>query len=509
MLVNPSKSLLTGLVFAAVAFGSPRPQPGLDIDLDIGIDLGFGLGGKSGRVDKAQLDNTLKSLAKIASENGGNRAFGLPGFDASADFIENTLRKFDTKKAFKIWRQPFEAQFTQVTTHRLNVTEAESYVPQTLNYSPSTPVGGVSAELAIVPGDAQPCNGEELAATGADVTGKILLIERGSCPDGTTFAGKVKTAKAGGAIATIIFNSQDAFITGGTLTAPNPEYVPAGLIQRAQGLALRERVLAGEKLVVEYEQIQIFEDRTTVNIIAETKAGNSENVIMLGAHLDGVQAGPGVNDDGSGTTLILELFRTLDTKRLKNKVRFAWWGAEENGLLGSQHFVQNLSSDEINDLLLYLNFDMVGRGYYGVFDGRNVTPRGLTPAPGSDVIEDLFRKFFESVNVPVTRANFTGGSDYHHFMEDLNKPVGGLHTGTGVDQDPCYHQACDGYDNVNQTQLYINTLAAQTVLTKLVKDGADIIPKNRTTEFPKTKLLLNLPEPLEFVPGCGHDHDQV
>ncbi|ESK93635.1 aminopeptidase y [Moniliophthora roreri MCA 2997] len=510
MVVNLSKSCLTGLVFVAVTFGSQSPRTEF-AEFDIGIGIDLGLGGKpstgAGRVDKAQLDHTLKSLAEIAIDNGGNRAFGLPGFDKSVEFIESSLAKFDSKKAFKVWKQPFEAMFTHVMTHRLNVTETESYVPQTLTYSPSTPAGGVTAELAVVPGNATPCNGEELAATGANVTGKILLIERGSCPDGTTFAGKVKTAKAGGAIAAIIFNSQDAFITGGTLTAPNPEYVPAGLIQRAQGLALRERALAGEKLIVEYEQIQVLENRTTTNIFAETKAGDPENLIMLGAHLDSVQAGPGVNDDGSGSTLILELFRTLDAKHVKNKVRFAWWGAEENGLLGSKFFTENLSAEEINDLLLYLNFDMVGRGYYGVFDGDGDT-YGLAGPPGSDVIETLFHEFFESVNITVTPAVFTGGSDYRHFMEDLNKPVGGLHTGTGVDQDPCYHQACDGYENVNQTQLYYNTLAAQTVLAKLIKDGADIIPKNKTTEFRQSKLLFNSGNTFEFM-GCGHDHDKL
>ncbi|EEB97217.1 hypothetical protein MPER_03511 [Moniliophthora perniciosa FA553] len=210
---------------------------------------------------------------------------------------------------------------------------------------------------------------------------------------------------------------------------------------------------------------------------------------MLGAHLDSVQAGPGVNDDGSGSTLILELFRTLDARHVKNKVRFAWWGAEENGLLGSKFFTENLSAEEINDLLLYLNFDMVGRGYYGVFDGDGDT-YGLAGPPGSDVIETLFHEL----------SALYGG---------LNKPIGGLHTGTGVDQDPCYHQACDGYENVNQTQLYYNTLAAQTVLTKLIKDGTDIIPKNKTTEFRQSKLFFNSGNALEEFTGCGHDHDEL
>ncbi|EEB86823.1 hypothetical protein MPER_16080, partial [Moniliophthora perniciosa FA553] len=95
-----------------------------------------------------QLDNTLRSLYKIAVDNGGNRAFGLPGYDRSVDFIINSIKEFDTGNHFTVWKQPFVAQFTQVTLHRFNVSDTESYVPESLLYSPSTPVGGITAELA-------------------------------------------------------------------------------------------------------------------------------------------------------------------------------------------------------------------------------------------------------------------------------------------------------------------------------------------------------------------------
>ncbi|KAH8832682.1 putative leucine aminopeptidase 2 [Flagelloscypha sp. PMI_526] len=440
----------------------------------------FGGGSQSGgrkEVDIKQLNATLLSLANIAEANGGNRAFGLPGYDASVDFILKSIRKFDKDNSFHVWTQPFVALWTQVTVHELDISETESYVPNPLTYSPSTPAGGITAELAIVPGSITPCTAQELLDTGEDFTGKILLIERGSCPDGTTFAGKVKVAQGVGAASAIIYNNVDAFIGSGTLTAPNPLYVPAGILQRADGLKLRERVLAGEELIVRYEQIQLLENRTTTNIFAETKAGDKHNVIQLGGHLDSVQAGAGINDDGSGSTLVLELLRTLDAKHVKNKVRFSWWGAEENGLLGSAHFISNLAQADVDNLLAYLNFDMVGRGYYGVFDGDGST-YGLVPPAGSDVIESLFQSWFANEGIEVTPAAFTNGSDYRHFWEDIHKPIGGLHTGTGAAQDPCYHQKCDGFDNVNKTQLWINTRAARFVLDKLIKDGPAIIPKS-------------------------------
>jgi hypothetical protein len=119
---------------------------------------------------------------------------------------------------------------------------------------------------------------------------------------------------------------------------------------------------------------------------------------------------------------------------------------------------------------------MVSRGYYGVFDGDGST-HGLAGAPGSDVIEKLFVDHLTSKGINVTAAVFTGGSDYASFMSTLGKPVGGLHTGTGVAQDPCYHQACDTYNNSNPTTLTINAKAAAHVLATLATDGQDLIPK--------------------------------
>lgn len=157
---------------------------------------------------------------------------------------------------------------------------------------------------------------------------------------------------------------------------------------------------------------------------------------------------------GSGTSLILELFTALNSFQHNLKVRFAWWGAEENGLLGSRFYVKNLSSENASALLTYLNFDMVSKGYFGVFDGDGST-YNLTGPKGSDVIEKLFVDDLTSKGHVVQPAAFSGGSDYQGFLE-AGYPVGGLFTGTGAAQDPCYHQACDTYDNPNATVLTIN-----------------------------------------------------
>lgn len=149
--------------------------------------------------------------------------------------------------------------------------------------------------------------------------------------------------------------------------------------------------------------------------------------LQLGAHLDSVQAGPGINDDGSGTSLLLELFTALSKYKTKNKIRFAWWGAEENGLLGSKFYTSNLATKDVNNLLVYLNFDMVAKGFFGVAD-TDGSEHGSKAPKGSEVTEKIFTEYFTSKGLEVTPAVLTNGSDYASFWQNLNKPFGFLHT---------------------------------------------------------------------------------
>ena len=105
----------------------------------------------------------------------------------------------------------------------------------------------------------------------------------------------------------------------------------------------------------------ITESRETANVIVETSEGTADRVVVVGAHLDSVREGPGINDNGSGTATILEI--ALQMRRLgialSNRLRFAFWGAEEWGLLGSKHYVDQLPQEELSKILLNLNFDML------------------------------------------------------------------------------------------------------------------------------------------------------
>lgn len=418
----------------------------------------------------------MRELDNIATANGGNRAFGLPGYDASRDYVMSRISK---SPRYKSWTQDFPALYNEVESISFRVDDEDIYVFG-LTYSPSTSPEGVTLPLVLGPEGSAACDVAGYADL--DVEGKIVLVERGTCPEGGTLAGKIRPAVAAGASNVIIYNNVAPMVTGGTLSAPDEVgYRSSGFINQDDGQRLRARLEAGEELIAYFQQTQTVETRITQNVITESKGGDPRNVIMLGAHLDSVKAGAGINDDGSGSSLLLEIFDGLQSLGFRNKIRLAWWGAEENGLVGSRYYTANINNTrEADNLLAYLNFDMVSRGYWGVFDGDGST-HGLAGAPGSDAIEKLFVDYLESQGKTVRPAVFTGGSDYASFMTTLNKPVGGLHTGTGVTEDDCYHQACDVFGNFNEEQITVNAKAAAHVLATLAMEGQNLIPKSNRT----------------------------
>jgi Zn-dependent M28 family amino/carboxypeptidase len=211
---------------------------------------------------------------------------------------------------------------------------------------------------------------------------------------------------------------------------------------------------------------------------------------MVGGHLDSVFAGPGINDNGSGSAAILEVAEQMKKVKPTNTVRFAWWGAEESGLVGSDFYVNSLSQADRDKIALYLNFDIVGSPNYVrfVYDGSgDVGPAG--PA-GSTAIEDLFNGFYAARGLAFEPTAFDGRSDYGPFIaEGVDIPAGGLFTGAegiktlaqrdvyggiaGQQYDPCYHAACDTFSNNSNEVLDLNADAiAFATLTYVMDTGS-------------------------------------
>ena len=231
-----------------------------------------------------------------------------------------------------------------------------------------------------------------------------------------------------------------------------------------------------------------YRGATGYNLLADWPGGDTNDVLMVGGHLDGVTAGPGINDNGSGSAAILETALTVARTghRPDRHLRFAWWGAEELGLIGSTYYVNNLSSAERSRIGGYLNFDMIGSpnaGYFA-YDGDGSSGSG-GPA-GSAEIERVLRGHFENIGVPVQDTAFDGRSDYGPFIR-VGIPAGGLFTGAegrkttqqaqlwggqaGVAFDRCYHASCDTTANINDTALDRNADAIAHAVWTLGGEG--------------------------------------
>ena len=367
---------------------------------------------------------------QIADANGGTRHAGESGYVASAQYVYQTLQAAGWNVSF----HEFPFTYTPPPTLQQLTPVAATYETGAFTGTGFGEVTGavVAVDLALG-APAASTSGCEAADFAGFPAGSIALIQRGSC----NFSVKALNAEAAGAAAVIIFNQGsdptrfDLIV--GTLGGPNVVAIPVVGASFDDGVALSQ---PGSTAFVKVDPPV---SRPQVNVIAELPGVNQANVVMAGAHLDSVQRGPGINDNGSGSAALLEVAQTIAKVKPQNTLRFAWWGAEEAGLIGSTAYVNGLSQAEQNRIALYLNFDMVGSPNYifMVYDGDEsgfAAPAGVPIPAGSIQIEDLFESYFTLAGEPYDDAQFSGRSDYQAFiLNDI--PSGGLFTGAEVPKD--------------------------------------------------------------------------
>lgn len=402
----------------------------------------------------------LQQFQAIADSTEGHRAAGSLGHDASAAYVYLQLQR----AGYKVSYESFRFTYTETLAEKLAVVSPtpRDVTIKAMTYTPSTKEGGLTAQLVAVPvDDTTGCEAADYAA--ADFTGKIALIKRGGC----SFAEKQAAAATAGAAGAAIYNNTEGALSG-TLGEVAAGKIPTGGLTQAEGEKLVADLAAGE-VTVSFEIRELQQDRPTRNVIAETPGGSAAKTVMLGAHLDSVTEGPGINDNGSGSAGLLDVALKLAKSKSKpaNKVRFAWWSAEENGLIGSEKYVAALTEKQREQIKLYLNFDMIAspNGVQFVFDGDNSDEVGEGPGPeGSAQLERDINEFLDGKGKPHAGTDFTGRSDYGPFIE-VGIPSGGTDTGAegiktdaqaevfggeaGIAYDPCYHAACDDLDNID------------------------------------------------------------
>jgi Zn-dependent M28 family amino/carboxypeptidase len=425
-----------------------------------------------------------RALQFIANASGGTRVAGGPGFDASVDYVNRQLVQAGYTTSEQSFEFPFfeetaPAIFARVSPSARTFTADEF---ATMSFAGSGDVtAAVQAIDVVVPIAGNAPNTSTSGCEASDFTGftagNIALLQRGTCP----FRQKADNAAAAGAAAVVVFNEGQSLsptqpedrtvVIQGSLGTPGVT-IPVIGTSYAIGEELVNETRAGA-VTVHLSTTTVSQVRTAKNVIADYTAGGGDRsqTIVIGSHLDSVPAGPGINDNGSGTATDLEIAIQIAKLGLKPQraLRFAFWGAEEEGLLGSTHYVANLG-DAVGDIYANLNFDMLASPNYVrfVYDGDNSAfPVGgniQTAPPGSGQIEKLFTSYFAGQGLATDPTAFDGRSDYGPFIA-VGIPAGGLFSGAeglktaeqaatyggvaGQPYDACYHQACDTVANLN------------------------------------------------------------
>ena len=449
-----------------------------------------------------------RAFANIAERNGGTRVSGSPGFDRSRDYVVGQLEK----AGWTVTVQPFDfPYFQELSPASLERTAPDQHTYttdefRTMDYSGS---GDVTANLQAVdltlPPTDQPSStsGCEAADFAGFTPGNIALVQRGTCP----FGQKVANAEDAGASAVVIFNEGQPGrqeVVAGTLGGP--ANLPAVGISFAEGQSLATALQTGT-VTLHVTTSTVSETRTTYNTIADAPdGGRTDHTVVVGSHLDSVAAGPGINDDGSGSSQDLEIAIQYEkaVKSPRNHLRFLFFGAEEEGLLGSAHYVASLDQAARDDIMAMVDLDMMASPNYArfVYDGDGSDFPGNEGPTGSDVIEALFRNYWAGRGLVSETIPFDGRSDYVAFT-DVGIPAGGIFAGAEVEKtaaqaakyggeagvafDKCYHQACDNLANLNLQAMDEFSDASAYVTAKLVMRENDLTDNTETLKAKRTK----------------------
>lgn len=415
-------------------------------------------------------------LETIADANGNTRDTRTPGYKASVDYVVSQLKSYGYKPEIVQFNLPEWVENSTPVLTRTDVDPDESYIPGTAADDDSPAVDFITFELSpsgnltnvpvvptndiLIPSPGGSTSGCEAGDYPAAVNGAIALIQRGTCP----FVQKLSAAEDAHAAGVILFNEGDTTGRQNALFRSGPADLGIAAVHSsfAVGEELYNAYKAGQNPTVNMTIDAQVKDRFLPQVLAETPGGNPNRVEVVGAHLDSVAAGPGVNDDGSGTSAQLEIAKQIARKDLvpRQKIRFAWWGGEEEGLIGSLYYSEHLPASEVDKIMVMLDFDMISSPNFArlVYDGNGSETGNPAGPAGSGEVERVFVDFWRSQGFVSEPIPFDGRSDYVGFT-NLGIPAGGIFAGAeapktaaqealyggaaGEQLDPCYHAFCD------------------------------------------------------------------
>jgi aminopeptidase Y len=393
-------------------------------------------------VDKTLIEQHLNAFQGIADANSGNRAAGTPGYEASADYVAQVM----TDLGYDVERHPFDFQFfNESEPVSVGFGDIGWTSPEWLHAALYSASGDVEAVSEYVFGGCEPTDWRDFTRR------RVALVDGGGC----FLRQKVENAQAAGAAALISFYPWPANeIRRPTLLDPVGITIPVVVAGSEPSTALRNQ---------EGQIVNVFvhgdTHLATVDNIIATLPGATEEMVMLGGHLDSVLDGPGINDNGSGVATLLVLAKSVAVQPEPEKtIRFGFWAAEEFGDLGSFAYVSELSPAEIGQISAYFNLDMVASPN----PGRYVYDEPGAPLGSAALMERLLAAF-EALDMPASTTD-TGGASDHAAFAAAGVPVAGVFSGispmtpfdadlfggvANAPEDPCYHLACDTMANLN------------------------------------------------------------
>ena len=397
-----AQAALAGFVLVAVGAGQGRAGDGAVAQLPTKLSEAL-------RMDRIRAD--LRAFERIADANGGNRKAGSPGYAASVRYVRGQLTRAGYQA--RVLGFPFVEYDELVERARQLRPRRRGFRVEAVDYSPSTPAGGVRARVVAADDGCE-------ATDFSGARGRIAIARRGTCF--TAF--KAQNAAGAGALALLVFNVEPGPIDS-TLGDPRASTIPVAAVERATAASL----LASERAAIELTIRTRRLPSTSQNVVADARP-TARRVLLVGAHLDSVVTGAGVNDNATGVAVLLEIARALRQLAPQLPVRFAFWGAEEFGLIGSSAYARTADRDEI---AAYLNFDMLG---------SRAEPRAREVYAGPFAARWL--EYFEDRGLRAEAIDLSGRSDHAAFAQ-LGIPTGGLFAGI----DRCYHARCDRVANVD------------------------------------------------------------
>ncbi|GJO25006.1 peptidase M28 [Mycobacterium marinum] len=404
----------------------------------------------------------LRALQTVADSNGGNRATGTPGYDASVDYVVKALKA----KGFEVTTPEFQRLYT-VSEGKPTLTVAgRSYSVDQASLLVQTPPGGLAGP-PVRPSRSDGCAVADYPPALPD--NAIAVVDDTGC----SVVDKHNSAVAKGAAGLIVISAAPDRGSSANLFGPgyyNQLKVPVAVVG-ASGAAALARTNAPIRLVLDTENIQI----KSRNVLAQTKTGTPDEVVMVGARLDSPPGSPGINSAGSGVAAVLETALQLGPlPPVTNAVRFAFWG---DGINGAMDYVFGMDSEGLNSIALYLNFDMLGSPNAGYFtddgDQSGLPGTGVRSADvpeGSAAIERTLAGYLNLAGKRPADMPLSIRSDYHPFLV-AGVPIGGMTTGAsqtkttvqarlwggqaGVAFDPEYLSVGDTIDNINRPALEV------------------------------------------------------